>query len=941
VGRLVFWILCRVQAEVSVANPSQAVEHGEENTFPHFVRATLANPRHAHDLCASLVDPIMGAALTKLQDGLSIGSHLGDLCVEAGIARPWASAYYARLLVTMHDASLLKGSGFVQLQCRALTNSKSTSKRLFAATFIREHGIRTVADDSEMLVPLLLGITDRSSFVRDECLACVTELLLSVSPVFLNSPQLRSLLSLALPHVSDILREPVQHRHTTAVVACCVELLCARSPLAPLPIVLWAGTPGARSDDMRVAMQALELAVAPGGRSVAEAVESVFSGPKGPKLRAQHASLLVELLAHHLDMMEFVLSQLSGLPRLLLDAEAVRWPRDAFLACCAALIHTESGLAALCDLLCAHQTDLVLEQQLVALLLQHRAAPARRAEHLLRVVAALPALAGQLMAALKSDMDERVWFRRKLSDSAYQQLLSLLAPTNNSPASSVSQLALALDALAVLRQCHRLLPARVAASFIMAASRADTSLDAMLQSQLQMLSCIQVFCTERLIAADEAEDASLLSALMTTVTLPSPHCHLSLRLAVHVSCARLAASLTPVLVHAHCLRVVDAEGGAPLAVQFCCQVLALCETLPTASVDCLALLKRWAGNATTQTATLGLVERLVRGVPELDVNPVARLAVALVVSSDQGLCPLLREAALGLAKACVVLPRMPLDWVTTVFDEIARRGEQGIRPEEPGVVAGLALLKQACRAVQAQPQQLAHVGHAIVAHDAALLAMVDNAALRKPDGGGGGWNLSVISQCMGAIQCLLQVEPHHSRFGHAVVSLSCDPAITSPELRKVILRVMRSMPHPVLIQGLKQLAQNPKKSPRWSIFAKLKLSTDPVSSPSSSPAGLRSPGGGGSSGALSAGGGGSSSDELTVTAPGDTALADLLAPILVRVSVTRTCRSCCALKAWCASCCATLPALCPTSCRRWLAATAASSCPMYGPCWRPASARAL
>lgn len=42
VGKHVFWILCKVQAEISVSYPSLSTEHGEENPFPHFVRAVIA-----------------------------------------------------------------------------------------------------------------------------------------------------------------------------------------------------------------------------------------------------------------------------------------------------------------------------------------------------------------------------------------------------------------------------------------------------------------------------------------------------------------------------------------------------------------------------------------------------------------------------------------------------------------------------------------------------------------------------------------------------------------------------------------------------------------------------------------------------------------------------------------------------------------------------------
>jgi hypothetical protein len=46
-GRWVFWILCRVQAEVALALPALTGEHGEDNTFPHFVRAVSVDT-HTH-----------------------------------------------------------------------------------------------------------------------------------------------------------------------------------------------------------------------------------------------------------------------------------------------------------------------------------------------------------------------------------------------------------------------------------------------------------------------------------------------------------------------------------------------------------------------------------------------------------------------------------------------------------------------------------------------------------------------------------------------------------------------------------------------------------------------------------------------------------------------------------------------------------------------------
>lgn len=821
VGRLVFWILCRVQAEVSVANPSQAVEHGEENTFPHFVRATLANPRHAHDLSAALSDAIMAPALAKLHDGLSIGSHLADLCVEAGVARPWASTYYARLLMTLHDGGLLNGPSFTLVQCRALTASKSTSKRLFAATFLREHGIRNAIEDAELLLPLLLGVSDRSPFVREECLQCCTDLFLGVSPAFLLHKPLRHMLGTAIQGLSEMLRDPQQHRSVPQMVQCVVQLLVENSPLAALPVVLLAGTPEVMPEQLHSAMAALNWAT---DGAVLSAVERVFGG--GRVFPAQYQVFMLDLLEHHLGVMMFVLGRTPNLvqrvvgPQLQTCAEELR--PIVWRASCA----SSEGFDALADYLCRvepTETGLVVQKALLRLLCERSTRAWRSFGALLRVAEAHPRFAGPILACLKGDRDEDVWLRRRLSDSLYLSVLQWAQPED---AGSEAGLARSLDALAIVYQGRRELPAKLAAAFIMATSRADTNTDSSLQSHLQVLSQLQRFCSQGLVqcSAGQGEDAQLLEALTTTVTLPSPQCHPALCLAVHTSCVRLAASLNPQVVTSLCVRVLAGDGSSPAPALFAAQVLALAIPPNTtlADLDMLVLLKRWEANARSHTAMLQLAEAMVLR-KSLMPHVVASYVISWAISADNLACPLRREAALQVAKLCVQEESVAAtEWVPLVMQEVARRAEAGVRSEEPGVVAALALVRH----VVGRTLRAAQV---VADYESILTSVLDNAAARKQDAGndsgkGAGWNISVVSQCLGVIQELLQMDAQHSRFAHLIVSLSCDPALTSTELRKGVLRVMRSMPHAVLLQGLRLLAQGPKSNPRWNIFSKLRKS---------------------------------------------------------------------------------------------------------------------
>lgn len=831
VGREVFWVLCRVQAEISVANPALAQEHGEDNTFPHFVRATLANPRHAYDLCAALADPIMALALARLPDGRSIGSHLADLCAEAGIARPWAAPYYARLLSTLVDAGLLSAAT-PSLHCRALQTSKSTSKRLFAAAFLRAHGVRVALEEADTLLPLVLGVTDRSPFVRDECSAALTELLLALSPPLLRDAGLRQALQVALPALSDLAREATPHRLLGPTLACAAQLLAAQSPLAPLPLLLLASdeTPNGTSEAAARLWSVVTRGLS--GDAAAAAALSALHVAWGAALPAAHAELVLPLWARHAQLLRHALLAQADLEgRAHGDAGAVVGP----LLCA----QSEAGAAAVAAR--ASGGDAAAVRWLCSPLVP----PEHRSPSLLVAVAHAthPRHTASLLATAKSDLDQLPWYARAtLTAQAQQQLLALLPD---------SPVGVTLDALALLLSCHRPLPAARALALLEAAAAAPLDSDAALHARLHVLATLQLFGNARLLDAPAPEGARLLAGLAALATAPprSADAPVSLRLAVHASCVRLASLLGDAAV-ASCATVLGDAQCSPAALAYSAQVLRQVAregvtpvvAAALAGVDAAALLGRVAGHTAAHTDVVALARELV-ACGAWPGAPLVRGAVSLAISSDETLCPLLREAALGLAVACVTHHPGGVEareWVAWVMEEVARRAEH-VRAEEPGCLAAMALLKQACRAADRTRPALEDVALAIAAHDAQLAAVLEGAAARRPDGGssngsGGGpssagWNISIVSQCLGALKHLLRLEvvtatASGGRLAQLVVALSCDPAMTSPELRRVVLRVMHAMPHPVLLQGLRLLAAGAKKSPRWTLFAKLRSSSD-------------------------------------------------------------------------------------------------------------------
>ncbi len=912
-GKNVFWMLCRVQAEVSVSYPSQSTDHGEENPFPHFVRAVIANPKHAYDLASVVVDPIFPPALSRLPDGVSIASHLCDLAVEAGCARPWAVNYYASILASLDCAGLLP-LGFASHQCKALASSKSTSKRLLAAAFLREHaanlsvsvaavGAETGSAATEfysVVESLLLGASDRSSYVREDCLATLKNMILGSSVDCRNSVEMQVLLEESLNGLVSMTRDfmsaagsstaagsgsgasagvvgatpalPVpasgdkapQARALSSLLIAGSNLLLRSSPFAIVPFLL-----ARRSSDLSLA-SALVFAL----RRVSDMAQlepvgesrflwRIFAITLVPGSACRDFVPSDDLLfaVQEMGLVQTSLLRLS-LKRLIASrplqtvAQSLRWSERLMrLEVVRASLCCTQGPDILCRLLEEKQQTSETEEVLVTGMCAVDGAGSRKTKHMIRAAVACksrPSLLVEILSTIKSDLDQRGWWRRTLDSGMVEDLLDVC--------NAAHSLSIVREVLGIFLACRCVVPAALIARVIIEAANADSASDSALHNMRLVLCQVQAICMSGTMLDKGFQDVS---SIVTAVANVSPLVHPSLLHGVQVGAVRFLSFLPNREDVSLCCYNVIAGGGSgfvngAVAMSLCCTVLSHCAgglTAPPSGFDIVVLLRDREKVSSVATPLLGLLRELVRH-KHFPAGTALSIVLPMILDGEHAFCALQREAALSVARVATLVAPSEVAWVEAVMEEIRLR-EVAIRAEEPGVVAGLSLVKFALKTADERDEPAPRPAVAAVGvFDGVIVSVLERSGKNggvavtsggsgggggplSPGGGSGkedvhGWNLTVSGHAVGIIQHLIAIEArfmagqveqlngsHLSRYALPLAVILFDSS-SSADLRKTVMRAFRGLPRNALVTGLAQLALRLSKgSSKWGgMFAK-------------------------------------------------------------------------------------------------------------------------